>query len=121
MRRCPPLQRLAYAMPDYNAGLCLAAACLVALNRVQEAQDIAAKVLDVEPSFSISDLAHSAPYRHAALREQFMSRLAEAGLPRDPALKCASVMFAVRLRCGIGPASFGSASHSARDQADEDD
>jgi TolB-like protein/Flp pilus assembly protein TadD len=80
----PPLQRLVYAMPDYTGGLCLAAACLVALSRVQEAQDIIVKVLHVEPTFSISALAHSAPYRDAELRERYASRLAEAGLPRDP-------------------------------------
>ena len=80
-----PLQRLTYAMPDYNSGLCLAAACLVALNRVPEAQDLVARILRVEPTFSVSDLAFNAPYRDGVLREQYASRLVEAGLPRDPA------------------------------------
>ena len=82
-----PLQRLAYAMPDYNSGLCLAAACLVALNRVPEARDLVAKVLGSEPTFSVSDLAYSAPYREGLLREQYAARLVEAGLPRDSAAK----------------------------------
>jgi TolB-like protein len=83
----PPLQRLAYAMPDYNSGLCLTSACLVALSRIEEARDIVTKVLHVEPTFSISDLAHSAPYRDAALRDLYASRLAEAGLPQGPGLR----------------------------------
>jgi tetratricopeptide (TPR) repeat protein len=82
-----PLQRLAYAMPDYNSGLCLAAACLVALNRLPEARDLVARVLRVEPTFSVSDLAYSAPYREGALKEQYASRLVAAGMPRDASVK----------------------------------
>ena len=77
----PHLTRLVYAMPDYSAGLSLVAACMAALDRHDEARGVVRQILESEPSFDLSAIAHSAPYRDPTTYEAYRNLLRDSGMP----------------------------------------
>ena len=65
----------------FRAGLRVLAASLVALGRLEEAQAVARDLLQEQPSFRVSRYAPQCPWRDPAVRETFLSRRFQAGLP----------------------------------------
>jgi adenylate cyclase len=67
--------------PRFRAGLRVLAASLVALGRSQEAEAVARDLLTEQPSFRVSAYAPHCPWQDTQVRETFLKRLVEAGLP----------------------------------------
>lgn len=69
-------------MPNFTATLRVYAAALAAAGEVERAHDIAARLLAVEPGFSISDYARTRmPFRDERIRARYITDLRAAGLP----------------------------------------
>lgn len=69
------------AHPAYTANLRYTAAALVALGRTEEATQIGARLLELEPDFRVRELVTRHPFRDRTVRELFGERLVNAGLP----------------------------------------
>jgi len=79
-----PLRECVARAPRWRpAHVRLAAAC-VQLNLVNEARTAAARVLDIDPNFSIDAWRHLHPYRDQAGPERIYDALRAVGLPDRP-------------------------------------
>jgi adenylate cyclase len=68
--------------PTYSGNLRYLAAALVALGRRDEARDAAARMMQLEPGFRLSDYECTRqPFRDPGTRAMHMTHLKEAGLP----------------------------------------
>lgn len=67
--------------PHFRAGLRVLIASLVALGRLDEAKDVARALLSEQPSFRVSVYAPQCPWCDNNIRETFLKRLLDAGLP----------------------------------------
>jgi len=67
--------------PHFRAGLRVLIASLVALGRLEEAQGVARALLAEQPSFRVSVYAPQCPWWDNEVRETFLRRLVDAGLP----------------------------------------
>jgi adenylate cyclase len=68
--------------PRYTANLRYLTAALVALDRLDEAQEVAASLLRCEPGFSISRFEKSLqPFRDPDIKARYLQHLRGAGLP----------------------------------------
>ena len=70
------------AAPRFVANLRLLAASLVAADSVNQAREVGAALLRVDPSFSVEKLCSWYPIKQPDRRALFGKRLIEAGLPR---------------------------------------
>jgi adenylate cyclase len=69
-------------MPNFTATLRVYAATLAAAGETDRARDIAARLLAVEPGFSISDYVRTRmPFRDERIRARYITDLHAAGLP----------------------------------------
>ena len=50
------------------------------MNRMEEAEKVAQKILEIEPGFTLSSVRNT-PFQHAADRERYFGALRQAGLP----------------------------------------
>ena len=86
-----PLRECAARAPRWRpAFVWLAAACM-RLGLVNEARAAAARVLDIQPSFSIEAWRRLHPYRDLTSAERLYEALRAVGLPDQPAtsMRCA--------------------------------
>lgn len=68
--------------PMYTANLRIMAASLAALGRLDEAGEVARRLMQLEPGFTITRYESSLlPFRDEALRSAFVEQLRRAGLP----------------------------------------
>ncbi|MFN4098775.1 MAG: BTAD domain-containing putative transcriptional regulator [Pararhodobacter sp.] len=67
--------------PNYASNLRVTTASLVRLGRLDEAREIAAEVLKVEPGFTVGDFVNWQAFQDAARRKEFGEELRQAGLP----------------------------------------
>jgi adenylate cyclase len=68
--------------PIYTANLRIMAASLAALDRLEEAREIAQRLMQLEPGFTIARYERSLlPFRDEAMRSAFAEQLRRAGLP----------------------------------------
>lgn len=65
----------------YTSNLRVTAAACAALGKIDTAQELAARILVVEPKFSVSQCVASSPFRDPAKRGQYGDFLRAAGLP----------------------------------------
>lgn len=65
----------------YTSNLRVTAASMVALGRLQDARDLANRVLDLEPEFRISDFVAKQGFTDVLRRQDFGEKLRLAGLP----------------------------------------
>jgi adenylate cyclase len=69
-------------MPNFTATLRVYAAALAAAGRAEQARDIAARLMAVEPAFTISNYARTRlPFRDERIRARYITDLHAAGLP----------------------------------------
>lgn len=66
---------------SFRANLRTLAASLVALDRLEEARSVGAKLLDVDPDFRLSHYEKLCPWQGSDTRDLFMNRLRQANLP----------------------------------------
>jgi DNA-binding SARP family transcriptional activator/tetratricopeptide (TPR) repeat protein len=69
------------ANPFYTSNLRTTAACLIELGRPDEARDMAARAMAVEPRFRATDMLGRVPYRDVVRRERYVRQLLDAGIP----------------------------------------
>jgi adenylate cyclase len=68
--------------PAYTANLRVLTAALAALDRRDEAADVAGRLLALEPTFGLSNYERTRlPFRDASLRSLYLDHLRKAGLP----------------------------------------
>jgi TolB-like protein/Flp pilus assembly protein TadD len=67
--------------PAFGPALRFHAACLVGLGRLDEARDTVARLLQLEPGLTASNLRQRAPIFDAKLMDAFVNALRKAGLP----------------------------------------
>jgi len=68
--------------PAYTANLRTLAAALAALDRLDEARDVAAMLMRLEPDFRLELYGRTRqPFRHSRTRARYMEHLRRAGLP----------------------------------------
>lgn len=68
--------------PMYTANLRIMAASLAALDRLDEAREIAQRLMQLEPGFTLARYERSLlPFRDEALRSAYAEQLRRAGLP----------------------------------------
>jgi adenylate cyclase len=67
--------------PRYTSTLRLQTASLAALDRLDEARAIAARLIAFEPGFALSEYAARQPFRDPAFAKKFIENLRNAGLP----------------------------------------
>ena len=66
----------------YTANLRVLIAGLAGLDRLEEAREVAAKMIKMEPEFRLATYERTRqPFRHAQIRERYMKHLRSAGLP----------------------------------------
>jgi hypothetical protein len=66
----------------YTANHRILIAGLVGLGRLEEARDIAARMIGIEPEFRLKTYERTRqPFRDAQIRERYMQHLRAAGLP----------------------------------------
>jgi len=70
------------AAPQFAANLRLLAASLVAAGSVDQAREVGAALLRVDPAFSVEKFCSWYPIKQPDRRALFGDRLIEAGLPR---------------------------------------
>jgi adenylate cyclase len=69
--------------PGYTANLRYLIAALIAMDRVDEARELAQELLRYEPGFRLSEWERTRqPFRDAVMREKYVGALTKAGLPR---------------------------------------
>ena len=76
-----PLRECAARAPRWRPAFVWLAATCVRLNLVNEARAAAARVLDIEPNFSIEAWRRLHPYRDLTGAESIYAALRVAGLP----------------------------------------
>jgi TolB-like protein/Flp pilus assembly protein TadD len=67
--------------PTFGPALRFHAICLAELGRIDEAQGTVARLLELEPSLTLSALRARVPIRHSRLMDLFINGLRKAGLP----------------------------------------
>ena len=67
--------------PRYAIGYRVAAASLAQLGRQDEAAELVAKMLDIEPEFTMTKLRARLTYMHDEARARYIEGLRLAGLP----------------------------------------
>lgn len=68
--------------PLYTSNLRLLTACLVAVDRIEEAREVADRLMAVEPKFGLQAYVRARlPFRPPELRGRFINHLRQAGLP----------------------------------------
>ena len=75
------LERMAAALPHNPSGQAIAAACYVALDRMDEAQAMIDRVLKAAPDYRIAVIHHSVPYARSEDLDFYCDLLQKAGLP----------------------------------------
>jgi adenylate cyclase len=66
----------------YTANSRVLAAGLVGLGQLNEARDVAASMIQIEPNFRLSHYEHTRqPFRHLPIKERYMQHLRAVGLP----------------------------------------
>jgi TolB-like protein/Flp pilus assembly protein TadD len=71
----------AHTGPSYTSNLRFTAAALVAAGRAREAAQLARRVTELQPGFSVAVMLAGHPYRDADRRHRIARELLEAGLP----------------------------------------
>jgi TolB-like protein len=66
--------------PKAISALRILTATYVEMNRMEEAEKVAQKILEIEPGFTLSSVRNT-PFQHAADRERYFGALRQAGLP----------------------------------------
>jgi len=77
----PHFERAAIAMPGHANGLALAAACYAALGRIDEAQSIGRKIVEVSPNYTLGYVRAKLPYARSEDLDFFVEMLRKAELP----------------------------------------
>ena len=67
--------------PTFGPALRFHAICLAELGRIDEAQETVARLLELEPSLTLSALRARVPIRNSRLMDLFINGLRKAGLP----------------------------------------
>ena len=68
--------------PMYTANLRILAASLGARGRLEEAQEVVARLMALEPRFTLAEFERTLlPFRDAARRTRYLEHLRKAGLP----------------------------------------
>jgi adenylate cyclase len=67
--------------PRYTSNVRLLTAALAALDRQDEARATAARLIDLQPDFTLSRYEFEQPFRDAAIKAKFIDDLRRAGLP----------------------------------------
>jgi adenylate cyclase len=67
--------------PRYTSNLRLLTAALAALDRLDEARATAARLISLQPDFTLSSYEPEQPFRDAAIKAKFIDNLRSAGLP----------------------------------------
>lgn len=73
--------RSAARNPFYLSNLCMTAASFAAADRVREAREVAGRVLQVEPGFTVLERVMGFPGRDEQARRDYAAHLIRAGLP----------------------------------------
>jgi tetratricopeptide (TPR) repeat protein len=70
------------ASPRFKANLRMLAASLVALDRIEEAREVAGELLRLEPGFSVERFCNWYPLKGQERRDLLATHLLAAGLPK---------------------------------------
>ena len=88
----PKMTRMVERVPKFITGYAYLACVYVEMNRLSDARDVIAKLLEVSPNYTLKDMDRLHPYRIDEVRDRFLGSLRKAGLPEDVELEAAPAL-----------------------------